>query len=228
MEIIINMIKILIILFSCVLAAEFTYTQVDPAFAFIFNGGSSYGDCGRLSMLVLSGWTQTQTDTDFAEDPNLDEDEHDYAFIGFNNVHSSSVGSGEYGCLTCVEIDSQTDDAMQEGDTGFGACWGENDSQAGEETAWISYGTIKAVDSTKVMLEETNGWDATGKLVLKEGADTTNPNDYRYASYIQSSGDLNILSKNLAGSDAISKSATGFSFSSESVIKCYCSDTLSS
>ena len=41
---------------------------------------------------------------------------------------------------------------MNEGDTGYGACFGENNSEVGSETAWLFHGTIQATSATSVML----------------------------------------------------------------------------
>ena len=65
-----------------------------------------------------------------------------------------------------MEIGSVDDDAFSAGDKGFGWCWGDTNSDPGDATAWVSYGNVKAVDDSKVMLEETNGYDPTVKLIL--------------------------------------------------------------
>ena len=188
--------------------------------------GTAYGACSSMYMRLYTGYTHETTDNYYAEDPNIDEGEHEYAYIAFSNVHDSSATSGQWGCTVCLEVGSEEDTTFSSGDKGLGWCWGENASTAGSDTAFVSYGTIKATDDAKVMLEETNGWDATTKLILEDGEDGTEYYHYRFASRISTSGSLVVYSKNLATDG--SKGDLGFSFGSDAAIKCYCSETLTS
>ena len=187
---------------------------------------SDYGQCGTMWMTIYSGFTYEKTDTYYVEDPNLDESEHEYAFVSFGTVHSSFASSGQYGCAVCLEVGSEEDTTFSSGDKGLGWCWGDTASTAGDDSGFISYGTVKAVDDTKIMLEETNGWDGTVKQVFETDGTTTSAFSYRFASGVSANGHLLMYSKNLK--DGGSKGDLGFSFGSDVAIKCYCSEILTS
>ena len=76
-------------------------------------------------------------------DPNLTDGEVRGVF-DVSTVWSTAATSGQYGCVACMEIFTLGTNKFDAGDKGLLYCWKDASSQAGESTAYVTYGVVEA------------------------------------------------------------------------------------